>query len=226
MTRGFIDREWQDGEVRGRLFLAGEAGMGKTTEMSRLMWQCTGAEIFFDTVGDHWQEYVAKGFTKLQQPRDLKRYLIHNRGRRARVVYVPPDEFADQHLSSICQIVRAIAKELFGGMVLGIDEIDMCAGKGPNGMSPSLYYLVQCGRHVPMSLICTARDPATLPIRFRSQCTEMRIFRTSEQRYVDYFAARIGKVNASALSTLQETYYLHWQAGSLDAPIKGGPRKL
>ena len=225
MTRGFIDGEWQDGEVRGLTFLSGERGMGKTTEMKRLVLQCTGAEIFFDTVGTHAADFVRVGFVQFSQPGPLKEYLLANLRKRVRVVYVPLDEFPDEHLRAICMLVRALAK-MFGGMVLAIDEIDMCCGSGPNGMDPALYYLVHCGRHVHVSMLATARDPATLPIRFRSQCGTMRIFRTTEERYVDYFAARIGKANAAKLPTLQKTFYLHWQAGSLDAPIKGGVRRL
>jgi hypothetical protein len=224
LTRGFIDGEWQDGEVRGRTFIAGEAGMGKTTEMLRLVFQCTGAVLFFDTAGTHADRLRARGFITMHQPGTLKDYLLANLGRRVRVVYVPLDD-PDEHMHEVATIVRALAK-CFGGMIFAVDEIDMCCGTGKRGMDPALYYLAQLGRHVHVSMICTARDPATLPIRFRSQCSSMRLFRTNENIYLEYFAKRIGKANAARLQTLQKTYYLHWQAGSLEAPIKGGPRAL
>ena len=40
--RGFIDGEYQDGELRGCTFIAGKRGMGKTTEMARLLWPVVG----------------------------------------------------------------------------------------------------------------------------------------------------------------------------------------
>ena len=40
--RGFVDGEYQDGELRGCTFIAGKRGMGKTTEMARLRAFCAG----------------------------------------------------------------------------------------------------------------------------------------------------------------------------------------
>jgi hypothetical protein len=217
--RGFIDGEYQDGELRGLTFLAGERGMGKTTEAIRLVEQCTGPVIFFDTVGTH--AHLLRGFVRFSQPGPLVEYLRINRGRWVRVVYVPKDEFPEKHVIAICLAARA-----FGNLILCLDEIDQFCGPewGQKGMPKELYNLAHFGRHYRVSMLCTARDPATLSIKFRSQCAYMRIFRTSEERYVNYFAARIGKVNAATLPTLQKTYFLLWQAGDLNARICGGPR--
>jgi hypothetical protein len=222
-VRGFIDGEWQDGEVRGLCFLAGERGMGKTTEMLRLAKQCTGAVVFFDTVGTHAAALSAAGFLQVSQPGDLKAYLRANKGRRVRVVYVPMDTEPTKHLRCVCLLARA-----FRECVLAVDEIDVHCGPewGTNAMPPELYNLAHFGRHYAVSMLCTARDPATLSIRFRSQCAEMRIFRTSEERYVKYFAAKIGKANGAKLPALEKTKFLLWRSGVLDAPIMGGYRKL
>jgi hypothetical protein len=223
MTRGFIDGEYQDGELRGLTFLAGERGMGKTTEAIRLVLQCSGAVIFFDTVGTHAEQLRAKGFVEFNQPGPLERYLRANRGRRVRVVYVPRDEWPEQHIRAVCIMARA-----FGELILGVDEIDQFCGPewGAKQMPIELYNLAHFGRHYRVSMLCTARDPATLSIKFRSQCAYMRIFRTTEERYVKYFEARIGRANAAKLPLLQKTYFLLWSAGSLDAPVSGGPRKV
>lgn len=221
--RGFVDGEYQDGELRGLTFLAGERGMGKTTEMMRLCGQCTGAVDFFDPLGTHADALRRKGFVEFNQPGPYKEYLLANRGRRTRVVYVPRDEWPEKHLVAVCLLVRA-----FGSRIFAIDEVDMFCGPehGPKGMPVELYNLAHFGRHYKTSMLCTARDPATLSIKFRSQCAYMRIFRTTEERYVKYFEARIGKANAAKLPVLQKTYFLLWSAGSLDAPVCGGPRKL
>lgn len=219
--RGFHDGEYQDGELRGLTFLAGERGMGKTTEAIRLAQQCTGRVVFFDTIGRH--AALLKGFKQFSQPGPLVEYLRANQGRRVRAVYVPLDEFAEKHLIAVCLIVRA-----FGETILCIDEIDMFCGQewGVRGMPDELYNLAHYGRHYKVSMLCTARDPVSLSIRFRSQCEFMRLFRISEERYVKYFEARIGKANAAKLPQLPKTYFLLWQAGTQDAPIKGGPRKI
>jgi hypothetical protein len=195
--------------------------MGKTTEAIRLVEQCSGPVIFFDTVGKHAS--LLRGFKVFNQPGPLKDYLLANRGRRARVCYVPLDEFPEQHMIAVATMVRA-----FGSMIFCVDEIDTFCGSewGPKGMPIELYNLAHYGRHYRVSMLATARDPASLSIRFRSQCEFMRLFRTDEERYVKYFEARIGKANAAKLPGLAKTYFLLWQSGKLDAPISGGPRKL
>lgn len=221
MSRGFIDGEYQDGELRGLTFIAGQRGMGKTTEALRLVEQCGGAVIFFDTVGRHAS--LLKGFKIFSQPGPLEEYLRANRGRRVQVCYVPLDEWPEKHMIAVALLVRA-----FGWMIFCIDEIDTFCGQewGVKGMPAELYNLAHYGRHYRVSMLCTARDPASLSIRFRSQCEFMRLFRTDEERYVKYFEARIGKANAAKLPTLAKTYYLCWQSGSLEAPVMGGPRKV
>jgi hypothetical protein len=225
MERGFIDGEYQDGEVRGLTFVAGERGMGKTTEVVRLTRQCTGAVVFFDTVNRHRK--LLPGFVVINEPGKLKQYLIANKGRRVRVCYVPLNDFPEVHIIGVCTILRALG-EWLGGVIFMVDEIDeFCAAKwGEHRMPLPLYRIAHYGRHYWVSMAVTARDPASLSIRFRSQCAYMRLFRTSESRYVDYFAAKIGKENAAKLRTLQKTYYLYWEAGNIDAEIRGGPRKL
>jgi hypothetical protein len=232
MARSFIDGEWQDGELRGLTFLAGERGMGKTTEMIRLVDQCSGSVVFFDTVGTH--VHLLRGFVEFNQPGELEEYLRANLGRRVRAVYVPRDEFPEQHLIAVCLLVRGFGMELSkrfgdrGGMILVIDEIDQFCGPkwGDERMPRPLYNLAHFGRHYHTSMACTARDPATLSIKFRSQCAVMRIFRTSEETYVQYFARKIGKHNAAKLPTLKKTFYLLWRAGELDAHVCGGPRRV
>jgi hypothetical protein len=218
-TRGIIDGEYQDGEICGLTFIAGQRGMGKTTEAIRLVKQCTGAVVFFDTVGKHVA--LLPGFVQFAQPGPLLEYLRANRGRRVRVVYVPRDVQPEEHLIAVCKMVRA-----FGWMILCIDEIDTFCGQewGVKGMPIELYNLVHFGRHFQVSMLCTARDPASLSIRFRSQCAFMRIFRTDEDNYVKYFAGRIGKANAEKLRALARTYYLFWESGQSEAEIRGGPR--
>jgi hypothetical protein len=233
-VRGFIDGEYQDGEVRGLTFLAGERGMGKTTECIRLIETCGGAVVFFDTVGTHASLLVPRGFVEMNQPGDLKAYIGANLGRRVRVVYVPRDEYPEQHLIAVCLMVRAFGVELTrrmgdaGGIILAVDEVDQFCGSewGTKNMPKELYDLAHFGRHYHVSMVTTARDPKTLSKRFRSQCAAMRIFRVSEEDDVKYFAARIGKTNAAKLPTLQKTYFLLWNAGQIEAQLCGGVRML
>ncbi len=232
--RGFVDGEYVDGEVRGLTFVAGERGMGKTTELMRLIETCGGAVIMFDTVGTHAAYLRRRGFVEFGQPGSLREYIGANLGRRVRVVYVPRDEYPEEHLQAVCKMVRAFGVELTrrmgdgGGIILAVDEIDQHCGPewGHKWMPKELYDLAHFGRHYHVSMVTTARDPKSLSKKFRSQCASMRIFRVSEADDVDYFGARIGRSNAAKLPTLQKTYYLLWQAGQIDAQVRGGPRAI
>jgi hypothetical protein len=219
--RGFIDGEYQDGELRGLTFLAGMRGMGKTTEAIRLVEGCSGPVVFFDTVNRH--SHLLKGFKIFNQPGPLKQFLLANVGRRVRVCYVPLDENDADHVRAVCTLVRAI-----GNMMFALDEIDQFCGAewGVKQMPPELYHLAHYGRHCRVSMLCTARDPPSLSKRFRSQCQFMRLFRIDEDDYVKYFARRIGKENASKLPTLEKTYFLLWESGQTEATVSGGPRRL
>lgn len=227
MTRGFIDGRYQDGELRGLTFLAGISNMGKTTEMARLCEQCSGGVAFFDSAGDHGE--LLRGYKTVSQPGALKEALRAGGRRRFRLRYLPND-FPERHFVEFCRIVR-----VFGWMIVAVDEIDLFCGAehGPKGMPVELYDMVHFGRHTnesgtknPLSMLVTARDPASLSIRFRSQCETFRIFRTDEERYVQYFAGRIGKANAARLRSLPPYHYLLWRSGSPEGTICGGRRNL
>ena len=213
----FIKGEWQDGEVRGVNFLAGFRGMGKTTEMGRLMNGCSGTVVFYDHKGTH--PSLLRGAVTLTQPGDLKDAFLARRGHRMRVRYVPPraaPDFSNKkkrgwepehvtHFRAVCAIC-----DVFGRAILCADEMDNYCGPqwGSFRMPPELYTIVHEGRHSPLSMIFTARDPTTISPNVRSQCETLRIFRTVEESYVEYFQARIGKEMAARLYTLPEYQYV------------------
>jgi hypothetical protein len=134
----------------------------------------------------------------------------------------------------VCTTVRALGVHMWKhinpdlGIILDVDEIDQFCGPeyGADWMPRPLYNLAHFGRHYHVSMVCAARDPKTLSKKFRSQCACMRLFRISEEDDVKYFAARIGKGNAAKLPTLQKTYYLLWNAGQIEAEMRGGVRNV
>ena len=219
MARGFIEGEYQDGEIRGLTFLAGMRGMGKTTETARLLSQCAGGALFFDTTGNH----PFKGYKTFTQPDDLVKYLKANHNRRFRIRYVTTDEHAEEHFVRVCSIVRWAR-----WMVFAVDEVDTFCGPehGAKQMPMPLYNLAHFGRHYRVSMLVTARDPASLSIKFRSQCGTMRLFRVDEERYIKYFEGRIGRANAAKLPTLEKYQYLHWESGTSEARLCGGRARV
>ena len=205
MTRGFIDGEYQDGELRGCTFIAGQRGMGKTTEMARLLSACLGGVVFFDALSRH--EHALTGYRMVSQPGELIAYLRANRGRRVRVLYQPREGDLDAHFAAACATVRA-----FGWLILGIDELDMMCGArwGDTRMPPALYHLVNYGRHCRVSMLATARRPMNVARGFTSQCQTMRLFHMRERADVRYFEDYIGRDDAARLSTLDKYQYLKW----------------
>lgn len=216
--RGFIDGEYQDGPLRGCTFVAGKRGMGKTTEMGRLLSECSGGVIFFDSLSRH--ESVLPGYKVISQPKDLESYLRANRGRRLRVLYQPRSGDLGQHFQAVCVIVRA-----FGEMIFGIDELDMLCGArwGDSRMPPEFYHLVNYGRHCKVSMLATARRPMSVARGFTSQCLEMRLFGMTERADLKYFADYIGESDAERLASLDKYQFLHW-TGDGPAQLCGGRR--
>jgi hypothetical protein len=218
MTRGFIDGEYQDGELRGCTFIAGKRGMGKTTEMGRLLSLCSGGVLFFDALSRH--DSALPTYKLFVQPGDLRNYLRVNRSRRFRVLYQPRAGSVDEHFRAVCTIVRA-----FGSMIFGVDELDMlCGGQwGDSRMPPEFYHLVNYGRHCRVSMLATARRPMSVARGFTSQCLQMRLFGMTERADLKYFEDYIGEGDARRLAALQKYQYLHW-TGDGPAALCGGKR--
>lgn len=215
MTRGFIDGEYQDGELRGLNFLVGRRGYGKTTEMARLLGTCTGGVLFFDTLSKH--EHVLAGYILITEPGPLLKYLRPNRGRRFHVIYQPRQGDLDQHFNAVCKIVRAC-----GWMIFGIDELDKLCGPhhGPKWMPEGFYDLVNYGRHCRVSMIATARRPQGVAAGFKAEA-EYRVFRLTDQAALDAVAMYIGKDKVSRVSTLPKYVYL--QCVDDEDPVERGP---
>lgn len=202
MTRGIVDCEYQDGEIRGLVFLCGMRGMGKTTEMARLLSLCTGGVLFFDTLSKHARLFP--GFRIVTSAHELENYLRVNRGRRFRILYQPRSGSLDDHFRAVCLLAG-----VFGHMIFAIDELDMFCGPqwGRTRMPPEFYQLVHFGRHECVSMIATARDPKGVPRAYTGQA-EMRIFRIEERSYLDYFVDRLGNEGAERLASLPRFSYL------------------
>jgi hypothetical protein len=214
--RGFIDGEYQDGEIRGLNLLLGVRNSGKTTEMDRLLSLCTGGVLFFDTLSKHGQ--VLTGYKVIGEPEQLVAYLRANRGRRYHVLYQPRRGNLDQHFSDVCTIVKAI-----GWMIFAVDEIDKLCGArfGDSRMPPCLYELVNYGRHHRVSMIATARWPKSVAPGYRNEA-ELRVFRLKAET-ADAIRGDLGDEAAARAITLDRFYYLRILPDA-DPELCGGPR--
>lgn len=219
--RGFVDGEYQDGEVRGLTFVAGAGGMGKTTEMERLGSVCSGGAVFYDSLGEH----SFKGWTIVHQPRDLKALLLRNRNKRFRILYQPMEGENTDHFRNVCQILKITGKWL-GGVVFLVDEVDMHCGAewGDTRMPPELYDFAQYGRHRRVSVVATARYPNQVARGLISQCRSMRLFYMDDPEHVDHFRKKCGPKVATAIQGLKPYQYVIWWRGVSEIQFCGGRR--
>lgn len=219
VTRGFIDGEYQDGELRGLNFLVGRRGYGKTTEMARLLTGCTGGVLFFDTLSKH--QAALPGYMLFTSTDALVPYLRINRGRRFRCLYQPRQGNLDEHFDAVCAVVKA-----FGWMIFGVDEIDKLCGPrfGDSRMPRGLYDLVNYGRHHRVSMVATARRPQGVAAAFKAEC-EWRIFRLKDQAALDCVANDIGEDHVLRIRALEKYFYMHCREDE-DPIIRGGPRTV
>lgn len=218
-VRGYVDGEYQDGELRGLSFLAGKRGMGKTTEMVRLLSLCRGVVIFFDTLSKH----NLPNFHVVNQPGELKALLRQARRGSLRVHYQPIGR-RFEHFEAVNAIVKAV-----GWMIYAIDEIDLVCKKDADGdapkMPPGFKELVEAGRHFRVSMLFTARKPPAVPRGLTSECLEFRLFRTTENRYVRYWAETIGDdATAARLRTLPKYQYLLCRDGEEPVLMSAGKK--
>jgi hypothetical protein len=227
MMRGFIDGEYQDGDVRGRVFVCGASGYGKTTEVLRLISQCQGGALFFDTTGRH----SIQGAVYVHEPGELKKQLLRVMNKRFRIVYQPMGGDLTAHFRAACKVVDAVA-----GMVFAVDEIDSFCGPewGDSRVPPELYKLVHFGRHCGrawgekrhgIAMVYTARIPTSVARALTSQAYEMRLFHEHESSYVRYFAkGPIGKDNAQRLIGLKHYAFFVWRNDGQPMRLSGGKR--
>jgi hypothetical protein len=165
---------------------------------------------FFDGFGfDH----------TFQQPGPLRAFLAQHLEGSFRVLYqpwIPPSTFSlrprtirtisalQQHFAAVTQMVIGC-----GRLIYAIDEVDRFTGAG--WMPAGLDYLVNQGRHVQVSMICTSRRPAQVPRELTSQSHLFYVFRMTEPADLDYLREYIGKTGADVLPQLKPYNCLRWE---------------
>lgn len=174
--------------------------------------------IFFDGRG---ASPLSKNFfdkfgfeATFEQPGELKKFLCTHLNSSFRVLYQPRidppkslDDHApglDQHFAAVTQLVIACGRILYA-----VDEIDRFTSA--NWMPSGLSYVVNQGRHVQVSLLCTSRRPQQIPRELTSQAHKMFIFRMTEPRDLAYIEQYIGSEAIAKLPHLAPYSFLRWE---------------
>jgi hypothetical protein len=187
--------------------------------------------LLFDGRGasPHSQDFFEKfNFERtFQQPGALRDFIRSRLGLPFRVLYqplvAPPVSLEDhapglsKHFAAVTQIVIAC-----GRMIYAIDEIDRFTSA--NFAPPGLDYLINQGRHVQVSLVCTSRRPAQIPRELTSQAHLFYVFKNTEPGDLDYLKPYLGREAIDRLPTLDDYRFVRWEE-SEGISIGGGPEK-
>ncbi|MDR3754284.1 MAG: hypothetical protein P4K78_10710 [Terracidiphilus sp.] len=230
--RGFHNGEYQDGEAAGRIFLCGQSGYGKTTEMRRLCEQCSGGAILYNHTGN---EDLRRAI-HVHQPGELSRVLCKVAGRSGwRIVYTPIGGDLHEHFRSVCRMAYITAS-----VVLALDEVDFyCDARyGPSRMPPELYNLAHFGRHAPgagiegngrrgVAMMFTARIPTSVARGLSSQASEFRLFHEDDPDYLDFYRRGVlrNRQDAERLRDLPKYKFYRVRKEDGQMVISGGARK-
>lgn len=207
-SEGFVDGEWQGGGVRGRVFICGTPGSGKSELLVRRVRGCARA-IVFDPIGaETIAQLLGDGFVAIHQPGELRDHLAQNFDGSFRVLYTPKEGDGLKHFEAVNQMVK-----FCGRMVYAIDEVDkhQSPGFAPQG----LYDLLNYGRHHEVALIGTARRSVNVAKDFTFNLSEICAFRFSEPVELRYFENKCGPEMATVIPSLSKYEYARW--------IEGGP---
>jgi hypothetical protein len=147
------------------------------------------------------------------QPGPLRVYLRAHLNSPFRILYQPivlppaldqPAPGLAEHFAAVTQLVIAC-----GRMIYAVDEIDRFTTA--QYMPAGLDYLVNQGRHVQVSLMCTSRRPAQIPRELTSQAHRFFVFRMTEPADLDYLQKYIGAAATETVRNLADYACLEWE---------------
>lgn len=200
---GFVDGEYQDGGVRGRVFLLGLPNSGKTFLLCRRIRTCRRVIVFDPVNADTLAPLLSEGFLHVHQPDQLRDAIAATWGGDFRIMYSPTSGDGFAHFEAVNAIVK-----FAGDCVYAVDEVDKF--QEPGYAPPQLYELLNYGRHAHVAMIGTARRPAQVSKEYTYGLSEICAFATTEPGDLDYLEKKIGWEASSKVPTLGKYEYLRW----------------
>jgi hypothetical protein len=205
---GFIDGEYQDAGVRGRVFLLGLPNSGKSTLLCGRIRTARRVIVFDPVNAEALKPLIAAGFAHVHQPTELRDGIAKNWGGPFRILYSPTAGSGVEHFEAVNAIVK-----FAGDCVYAIDEVDKF--QEPGYAPPQFYELLNYGRHSHVAMIGTARRPAQVSKEYTYGLSEICAFATTEPGDLDYLEKKIGRAASSQVPGLGKYEYLRWsQAGT------------
>jgi len=141
----------------------------------------------------------------------LRDYIRENFAGEWKILYAPTGGSVLDHWRAVGVVAYAA-----GNLLLCIDELGLLCENGQfkhevKNDDPILEKIVHFGRHRGIRIMSTSQLPTDIALRYRSLCSEFRMFKITEPEHMKYLAARIGKANAAKLPHLEKYWFMVWK---------------
>lgn len=220
-TTGYINNEWQDGGIRGRILIIGKPGSGKSYLLKKRVRDCRRVILFNTANVDSFDDL--NGFTRISKPEHLKQLMRASWPEgNLRIIYTPLAGDKIEHFELVCRIIKAFGenKDYGASVTLAVDEIDSFMTANNLG-TPAFYDLTNYGRHLKVALAGTTRNTVAVSRQFTSMLTEICIFAITEPRYLKYLEDTCGAHVSDMVPLLGTHQYIRWQADGTATTEKG-----
>lgn len=202
---GFDGVEWADAGVRGRVFICGLPGSGKSQLLCDRVRSGRRVIVFDPVNADTLKSLLSDGFVPVSQPGELRALLMRQGGEDFRFLYTPTQGDGLQHFEAVNLMVRKCRHLLYA-----VDEVDKY--QQPGFAPPEFYELLNYGRHAEVAMIGTARRPAQVSKEYTYGLSEVVAFAFTEPGDLKYFEAKCGGTAANQLPSLGKYAYLRCMA--------------
>lgn len=168
----------------------------------------------FDPLGQYYKvPAIRDSFSVVvHTPSELKAYLRENFRKDFRVLYVPLKGDIMAHWSQVGTLCYAA-----GNMMICIDEVGFLCEGGKltpdvpkTGQPPVLFAILHFGRHRNIQVVATSQLPTDVALRYRSLCTDIRMFKIDEPTHLAYLGEKVGGRTVERLPSLEKYDYVVW----------------
>lgn len=183
-----------------RVLILGQAGMGKTTYLTRVVSGCSRV-LLVNTLS------LGVRLPQITSPSGAARRMIQS---VFRFSYDTGD--SPQWRENLGYVLQTAMRESGRSPItVCVDEVDAIQGR--DEQVPQIASLFRYGRNYAVSVYATARRPKEVSLMIRANLTAVVAFRMTEPDDLDWLAGLFGKAAASRVRMLPRFRYLFFDAG-------------
>lgn len=160
------------------------------------------------------------GWAICRQPGELREILARAGPQLPlRAIYQPQEGGRVAHFEAVAWM--CIRRK---NLILAVDEVDELCNvhtwkidkeywRTHHGAVPALQHIVEWGRHVPMGMVCTSRNPSAVRRAITRNAYEIDVFQDGEPADLEYFRKRFGAETEQTIRTLPQYHYAEYIEG-------------